>query len=260
MNERLKGKSIVIIGGTSGIGHSAAKAMIYSGASVVIIGSPEGPHVKSGKKSTVLLADARHEGVAEHAIDRCLQNFGSFDGLYHVAGGSGRRYGDGPIHQLTKAGWDYTLELNLTSMMLSNRAAVNQFIKQKSGGVILNTGSVLADHPSPEHFSTHAYAASKAAVTGLTKAMASAYAPQNIRANVIVPGLTETPMAARALKDKSIRKFINLKQPLDGGRMAKPSDLDGLAVFLFSDAAQFITGQIIKIDGGWSVTDPFKSK
>ncbi|MFZ9981780.1 MAG: SDR family NAD(P)-dependent oxidoreductase [Cyclobacteriaceae bacterium] len=257
MSGLLKDKSVVIIGGTSGIGLSAGMALTVAGADVVLVGSPEGPQLKSGKKRTVLFADARHEGVAEHAIERCVQDFGSFDGLYHVAGGSGRKYGDGPIHQLSKEGWDFTFELNLTSVMLSNRAAVNQFLKQKSGGVILNTGSVLADHPSPEHFSTHAYAASKAALSGLSKAMASAYASENIRVNVIAPGLTDTPMAARARKNKSIQNFIKQKQPLDGGRMARPSDLDGLAVFLFSDEARFITGQIIKIDGGWSVTDSF---
>lgn len=260
MNKLLKDKSIVIIGGTSGIGFSAAGAMIKSGASIVAVGSPEGPVKSPGKNSLVLLADARHEGVAEHAIERCIQEFGSFDGLYHIAGGSGRNYGDGPVHQVSKSGWDYTIELNLTSLMLSNKAAVNRFLMQKSGGVILNTGSVLSENPSPAYFSTHAYAASKAAVSGLSKAMASSYAPQNIRVNVIVPGLTDTPMASRAKKDKAIQNFIKLKQPLDGGRMGNPSDLDALAVLLFSDAARFITGQTIKVDGGWSVTDVIKAK
>jgi NAD(P)-dependent dehydrogenase (short-subunit alcohol dehydrogenase family) len=260
MIKLLKGKAIVIMGGTTGIGFSAARALIKSGASVLTVGAPDGPAKSPGKNSIVLLADARQEGVAEHAIDRCIQEFGSFDGLYHIAGGSGRKHGDGPVHQVSKSGWEFTIELNLTSLMLSNRAAVNQLLKQKSGGAILNTGSVLSEHPSPEHFSTHAYAASKAAITGLSKAMASSYARKNIRVNVIVPGLTDTPMASRAKKDKAIQNFIELKQPLDGGRMGNPSDLDGLAVFLFSEAARFITGQTIKVDGGWSVTDAFKSK
>ena len=253
-------KSLVVMGGTSGIGLSAVKAFVKAGAQVVVVCHPDGPSPKLGKGALVLLADAREEGTAEHAIDRCVQEFGGFDGLYHVAGGSGRSRGDGPLHQLTLDGWRYTLDLNLTSMMLSNRAAVNQFLKQGRGGCIINLGSVLADDPSPHFFSTHAYAAAKCAVEGFSKATAAAYANNNIRINVLAPGLTDTPMAIRATKDKDIVAFIKTKQPLDGGRIGLPADLDGLAVFLFSDAAKFITGQIIHVDGGWSVSDGVQMK
>lgn len=260
MGKELTGKSIVIIGGTSGIGLSASKAFLNAGANVVAVGSPDGPNPHLGKNGIVLLADAREEGVAEHSIERSIQAYGRFSGLYHVAGGSGRKMGDGKLHDLTLEGWNYTMDLNLKSLMLSNRAAVSQFLKQKSGGAILNMGSVLASSPSPEFFSTHAYAAAKSAINGLSKAAAAAYASQNIRINVIAPGLTDTPMAARAKKDRTIQKFITSKQPLDGGRMAMTDDMDGLAVFLFSEAARFITGQIIQVDGGWSVSEGGKSK
>lgn len=255
MASALSGKTIVVIGGTTGIGLSAAKAMIKQGAKVTVVGLPEGPAPDLGRHGLTLLADARQEGTAEHAIERCIQKFGDFHGLYHVAGGSGRKRGDGPLHNLTLEGWNYTLNLNLTSMMLSNRAAIQQFLKIKKGGGIVNMGSVLADRPSPQFFSTHAYAAAKAAVNGLSVATAAAYASKNIRINVIAPGLTDTPMAARAKGDRNIRKFISGKQPLGGGRFGTPADLDGLVVFLFSDAANFITGQVIRADGGWSVSE-----
>lgn len=260
MGKELTGKSIVIIGGTSGIGLSAAKAFIASGAHVVAVGAPDGPIPQLGKNGIVLIADAREEGVAEHSIERSLQVYGGFNGMYHVAGGSGRKLGDGKLHDLTIEGWNYTMDLNLKTVLLSNRAAVRQFLKQKSGGSILNMGSVLATHPSPEFFSTHAYAAAKSAINGLSKASAATYASHNIRINVIAPGLTDTPMATRAKKDRAIQKFITSKQSLDGGRMARADDMDGLAVFLFSDSARFITGQIIEVDGGWSVSEGGKSK
>jgi NAD(P)-dependent dehydrogenase (short-subunit alcohol dehydrogenase family) len=152
-------------------------------------------------------------------------------------------------------GWNKTLELNLTSLMLSNQAAVNQFIKQGSGGSILNMGSVLGFSPSPHHFSTHAYAAAKSAIIGFSKSIASFYAKNNIRVNVIAPALVETPMAQRAAHDDAILSFIKTKQPLDGGRIGYPEDLDGLAIYFMSEQSKFTTGQIVAVDGGWSISD-----
>jgi NAD(P)-dependent dehydrogenase (short-subunit alcohol dehydrogenase family) len=188
------------------------------------------------------------------AIDVCIENFGSFDGLYHVAGGSGRKMGDGPLHELSLEGWNKTLELNLTSLMLSNRAAVRRFLALGRAGTILNMGSVLGYSPSPAFFSTHAYAAAKSAIIGFTKSVAASYAKDNIRANVIAPALVETPMSQRASKDETIRSFIQTKQPLDGGRIGEPQDLDGLATYFMSDQSRFTTGQVVAVDGGWSIS------
>src|SRR5205085_420848 len=145
-----------------------------------------------------------------------------FDGLYHVAGGSGRRMGDGPLHELTLEGWNKTIELNLTSLMLSSQAAVKKFLEMKKPGTILNMGSVLGYSPSPVFFSTHAYTAAKSAIIGFTKSIAAYYAKDNIRVNVIAPAVVETPMAQRAANDDEILSFIKTKQPLDGGRIGKP--------------------------------------
>ena len=178
-----------------------------------------------------------------------------FDGLYHVAGGSGRKYGDGPLHELTLEGWNKTFELNLTSLMLSNQAAIQQFLKQKSGGTILNVGSVLGYSPSPKYFTTHAYAATKSAIIGFTKSIAAYYAKDNIRVNILAPALVETPMSQRASQDSVILNFVKTKQPLDGGRNGQPVDLDGAAVYFMSDYSKFTTGQVLAVDGGWSVTE-----
>ena len=253
----LSGKALVVIGGTTGLGLSAARAFVEAGARVIVVGrnaeSCEAAQAALGEAAVAIRADACDPATAPRAIDEAVRTFGGFHGLYHVAGGSGRRAGDGPLHELTDDGWRATLDLNLTSLMLSNRAAVRQFLAQRSGGSILNMSSVLAFSPSPEHFATHAYAAAKAAAIGFSKSIAAYYAPQNIRVNVLAPALVETPMARRAADDEAIMAFIQTKQPLDGGRIGQPADLDAAAVYFMSDGARFATGQVLAIDGGWSV-------
>lgn len=258
MNDSLKNKSLIIIGGTNGIGLSAAKAFVSEGANIVVVGRNEDSVTKAkeslGKNVQAFSADATNAATAINAINICIEKFGNFDGLYHVAGGSGRKMGDGPLHELTLDGWNKTMELNLTSMMLSNQAAVKKFLELKKSGTILNMGSVLGYSPSPQYFSTHAYAASKSAIIGFTKSIAAYYSKNNIRVNVIAPGLIETSMAQRAANDETILSFIKTKQPLDSGRIGQPEDLDGLAIYFMSDQSKFTTGQVIAVDGGWSIT------
>ncbi len=257
-------KKIVIIGGTTGIGLSAATAFTAAGARVVVVGRDDESTATAretlGNRVIAITGDAVHPETAQDAISVCVKTFGGFDGLYHVAGGSGRKMGDGALHELTLEGWNQTLALNLTSLMLSNQAAVNYFLANKQAGVILNMGSVLGYSPSPRYFSTHAYAAAKSAVIGFSKSIASYYAAENIRINVIAPGLIETPMARRAAGDKSITAFIASKQPLEHGRIGKPEDLDGLAIYFMSDASKFTTGQVVAVDGGWSLSEGQYSK
>lgn len=254
---QLKGKNIVIIGGTTGIGLSAARAFKAGGASIVVVGRKEESVNTAleelGEAARGLAANATRSDTASSAISLCEKAFGSFDGLYHVAGGSGRKMGDGPLHELTLEGWNKTLELNLTSLMLSNQAAVQAFLSQGKGGTILNMGSVLGYSPSPRFFATHAYAAAKSAIIGFSKSIAAYYAPQNIRVNVIAPALVETPMAQRAANDEVILDFIKNKQPLDGGRIGQPEDLDGLALYFMSESSKFTTGQVVAVDGGWGL-------
>jgi len=259
MQSLLKNKNIVIIGGTTGIGLSAARSFISNGANVVVVGRNDEGLDEAKKimaeKGIVISSNATEPSAAIDAINMCMDKFGSFDGLYHIAGGSGRKMGDGPLHELTTDGWNKTMELNLTSMMLSNQAAIKKFLALEKGGTVLNMGSVLAYAPSPEYFSTHAYAAAKAAIIGFSRSVAAYYAKDNIRVNVVAPALVETPMATRAAGDKKILSFIKTKQPLDGGRIGQPEDLDGIAVYFMSDQSKFTTGQVIAVDGGWGISE-----
>lgn len=261
---QLAGKVIVIIGGTTGLGLSAAKAFIREGACVVVVGrnpeSVEAAGRELGSNARAVAGDAAKPETAERAIACALDSFSGFHGLYHVAGGSGRKFGDGPLHEITDDGWQQTMQLNLTSIFNSNRAAAQQFLKQNIGGSVLNMGSVLGFSPSPKFFATHAYAAAKAAIIGLTKSAASYYAPHNIRFNVLAPALVDTPMAKRAMADDAIQNFVRTKQPLDGGRSGLPEDLDAAAIYFLSDASNFATGQVLAVDGGWSVSEGQASK
>lgn len=255
----LSSKVIVVIGGTSGLGLSAAKAFVRTGAKVLVVGrSAEKLDCALGalgQSAAGLSADASVPDIAERAIGQALNRFGSFDGLYHVAGGSGRRFGDGPLHEVTDPGVEQTLALNLNSVLYSNRAALQHFLAHKKRGSILNMASVLGYSPAPHFFATHIYAAAKAAIIGFTKSAAAYYAPQNIRLNVIAPALVDTPMAQRATQNEAILEYIRTKQPLDGGRIGVPEDLDAAAVWFMSDQSRFVTGQVLAIDGGWTVSE-----
>ena len=259
MHGTLQGKSLVIIGGTTGLGLSAAKACIAAGAQVVVVGrDPEtttAAELVLGSRAIAFTGEASDPMTAERAIGDAVSAFGGLHGLYHVAGGSGRKMGDGPLHELSDEGWEHTLQMNLTSVMYSNRAAVRRFLEQETGGVILNMSSVLAWSPSPRHFATHAYAAAKAAIVGFSKSIAASYAARDIRVNVIAPAVVNTPMAQRAAESEEIRRFIATKQPLDGGRIGHPEDLDAAVVWLMSDGGRFVTGQTLAIDGGWTVSE-----
>lgn len=252
-------RRIVIVGGTSGIGWSAASFFIKQGAKVIVTGSDreKANRIKSqmNQSGFCMVGDASKEGITDRAIGLCVENFDGFDGLYHVAGGSGRKWGDGPIHEMTLEAWERTITLNLTSVMLSNRAAIRYFLDHKQTGSILNMSSVLGFSPAPKYFTTHAYATAKAAVLGLSRSLAASYAADDIRINVIAPALTETPMSERAVLNEEIIKYIRTKQPLDGGRVGRVTDLDLAAAYFLSDYAPFTTGQVLAVDGAWMVTE-----
>jgi NAD(P)-dependent dehydrogenase (short-subunit alcohol dehydrogenase family) len=257
--EPLSGKVVVVVGGTSGFGLSGVRACLDAGARVVAVGLPaEGLdqlEKELGSACRVMAGDARHPETPRSAIARAVAELGGFDALYHVAGGSGRSFGDGPLHEATDEGFSETLRLNLASVFYSNRAAVEHWLKHGTPGSILNLGSVSGFSPSPRYFDTHAYAAAKAGLEGLTVAAAAYYAPRGIRFNALLPGLTDTPGSRRAMADVQIQAFIRGKQPLDGGRVGRPSDLDAAVVFFLSDESRFVTGQTLAVDGGWSVTE-----
>lgn len=256
---RLHEKVIVIIGGTGGLGRAAVLACLRQGARVLATGRDESRAAalghELGPQARGIPLDATDPASADRAIAEAVRTFGRVDGLYHVAGGSGRKAGDGPLHELSDDGWEFTLRWNLTSVMYSNRAAIRHWLASGHPGSIVNCGSVLGYSPSPRFFATHAYAAAKAGLIGLTRSAAATYAGNGIRLNVLATALVATPMSARAQANPAIMDFIASKQPLDGGRIGQPEDLDGAAVWLLSDESRFVTGQCLAVDGGWDVSE-----
>lgn len=200
-----------------------------------------------------LASDLTDSAQATAAVAACVAALGSVDGVFCVVGGSGRRFGDGPLDSCTDEGWRQTFALNLDTTFFIARAALAQFLAQGGGGSLVFTGSVLATHPEPGKFATHAYAASKGAILSLVTTLASYYAPQKIRVNAVAPGLVRTPMSQRAQGDAEIMALLKTKQPL-AEDLLSADELAKAALFLLGDSAAQITGQTLTVDGGWSVS------
>ena len=246
---------VLLITGSSGIAEATALLAGREGFRVFIAGLDESQCRDLSARiegSAYSAGDLREPTVADAALSACLKHFGRVDALFNVVGGSGRAFGDGPVHECPVEGWDKTLEANARPTFLMCRVAVRHWLEAGRGGTILNMASVLAFSPEPQHFSTHAYAASKGAVIAMSRAMAAHYAPNGIRVNVIAPGLVKTPMSARAQSDPEIVEFIRRKQPLSGGFL-EAADVAETALFLLGARSRQVTGQVVAVDGGWSV-------
>ena len=140
------------------------------------------------------------------AFGAARESLGRIDAVFAVAGGSGRRFGDGRLHEIPLAGWDATMALNATPAFLAAREAVRAMLAQPPDddglrGAIVLMSSVSAFDPAPELFGTHAYAAAKASILGLTKAAAASYVGDGIRVNALAPATVATPMSRRAAAD-----------------------------------------------------------
>jgi NAD(P)-dependent dehydrogenase (short-subunit alcohol dehydrogenase family) len=264
---------VCLITGATGIAAATARLAVREGGRVFLASlRPEdgralheairadGPEPAFGFQA----ADLTRAAEVKTAVEACVERFGRIDAVFNVAGISGRRFGDGPVHEATEEGWDVTLDTNLKSMFLVCREAIWQMLRQPvtpadggagggTRGAVLNMASVLAFAPEPTFFATHAYAASKAAVIGLSRSMAGTYAPHKIRVNALAPALVRTPMSARAQEDPAILERMRTKQPLCEG-LIDPDDVARAAVFLLGDAARMITGDVLTVDAGWCVS------
>jgi len=252
---RLAGKITLITGAASGIGRATALRCAAEGARVALLDIAEEGlqetcnHIAGGQALPVTVNLTQPDAVRA-AVAEVINHWGRLDGVFNVAGGSGRAHGDGPVDRCTIEGWRWTLDLNLTSVFLVCKYATPALLASR--GAIVNMASVLGLVGGDEDFATHAYAASKAGVIGLSRAMASYYAPQGLRVNVIAPGLIATPMSRRAQEDPAIQARLPQLQPLTGA-MGAPEDVAAAAIFLLSDEARFITGAVLPVDGGWTV-------
>ena len=246
MNGRLAGKTALITAAAQGIGRATAEAFAREGAHVIATDINEAVLSDLQNVQTLKL-----DVTQPHMIAECSAHTGPIDILFNCAG----FVHAGSINDCTEDAWDFGMTLNVRSMFRMIKAFLPGMI-EKGGGSIINTSSVAGLKGVPNRF---LYSVTKAAVVGLTKAVAVDFIRQKVRCNAICPGTVESPslngrIAAQAqLEGKTeaeVREAFVARQPM--GRLGLPSEIAALAVYLASDESGFTTGQIHIIDGGWS--------
>jgi NAD(P)-dependent dehydrogenase (short-subunit alcohol dehydrogenase family) len=204
----------------------------------------------AGGIGSATVAAFESAGFTVHGVDRgdAFPDLDRLDALVCAHGISGRRFGDGPVDSCTEEGWDTVLDANLKSVFLYAKEAIRG-LRANGGGAIVTLSSALGLVGGDDDFATHAYAASKAGVIGLTRAMAVTYAREGIRCNVVAPGLIATPMSERAQSDPAIVARLPELQPLTGD-FGSAEDVAQACLYLAT--APFVTGAVLSVDGGWT--------
>ena len=243
---RLAGKVAIVTGGGSGIGKAIATAFAREQAKVVICGRDAGKLENAvagiGLSSRGVKADISDGSAISRLVDQTVAQFGRVDVLVNNAG----VLLPGKTDSLTDEEWEQTFNINVRAVWQLSRAALPH-LRACGGGSIINIGSVLGFVGARNRV---AYAASKGAVLAMTKAMALDLAGEKIRVNCICPGIVETEMVAAFNLDETARQHRLGMHP--AGRFGQPEDIAGLAVFLASDEAAWITGGAFPVDGGYT--------
>lgn len=253
----LSGKVAIVTGAAMGIGKGIALRLAEAGASVVIsdinLEAAQATVAElrvAGYKARAVQADTSKVPDAEKTVQEALGAFGDLNILVNNAG----VYPFASTTEMTEAVWDRTLDINLKGVMFFSQAAARAMIAKGHGGKIINIASVDGFHPTGNLIS---YDASKGGVVMMTKAIAKDLAPKGINVNAIAPGAIKTPGASGGLSGMSQEQIEALNEaflatiPL--GRQGEPDDIARVALFLASDAADYITGTTIVADGGYLV-------
>ena len=245
----LRDKVALVTGAGKGLGKSMALALSESGAHVVVVSrtlseieATAREIQENGGKSLPIALDVTKEEDVVRMVETILREFQTIDILVNNVG----TFIGGPLVELSLGDWHKMLEINLTSTYLCSKV-VGKHMVEKQKGKIINTSSALGVFGARD---SGAYCASKGGVIQLTKALAVEWAKYNINVNSIAPYALETDMTRTMLEDEKVKKAILSKIPLK--RIGQPADLSGAVVFLASKASDYITGQVIFVDGGFS--------
>jgi NAD(P)-dependent dehydrogenase (short-subunit alcohol dehydrogenase family) len=252
----LVGRIAMVTGGGGGIGSALALALGGAGARVAVVGRTRATLEAAargveavGVDALAIVADVTEEASAEAAVRATVERFGGVDILVNaVGGGAGKALH--PAEDYPRKDWDWIMELNLRSTIVPTQPVVRRMIEGGRGGAILNISSVRANLGINAGYS--AYVAAKGAISALTRQWATEWARHGIRVNAIMPTFVDTPQVATLLQDPAFKAGIVGRIPL--GRVGETRDLVGPAIFLCSNAASFITGQVLGIDGGLTAT------
>jgi NAD(P)-dependent dehydrogenase (short-subunit alcohol dehydrogenase family) len=254
---RLQGKVAIVTGAGQGIGRSIAELFAREGALLILndVNARAGRAARdriarSGGRAEFVLGDVSRPGVARRLVSGAKGKFRRLDILVNNAGIGGSAHGDGPVTASRIEAWDKIQRVNLKSVFLCCRFAIPEMART-GGGSIINMGSVLALAGCEEHFTSHAYVASKGGIVSLTRALAAYYARQRVRVNAVCPGLIRTPLTAKSQRRPRVLRYVAKHQPLAGG-LGTPEEVAAAVLFLASDEASLITGAILPVDGGWA--------
>lgn len=246
----LTGKVALVTGASRGLGRAMAKGLARAGADLVLCARNQADLAEAakeissmGRKAVPIELDVLDSKSVESAVARALEEMDRIDILVNNAGVNVRK----SVVELAEEEWDRVLDTNLKGYFLVGKAVGKHMISQGSGKVI-NVASILGAVGLPNQV---AYASSKGGVVQMTKVMALEWAPYHINVNAIAPTYFETPLVAALRNDPERYRFILERTPM--GRWGQPEELEGIVVFLASRASDFITGQTIFVDGGWTI-------
>lgn len=247
----LSGKMAIVTGASSGLGVQFAKALGKQGADVALMARrlDKLTVVKTeietlGRKCIAIQCDVTIEEEVKKAVDEVVQKFGRIDILANNAGVSAIA----PAELMSEADWDKVLDTNLKGVFMVAKHVGLQMIKQQYGKII-NISSMYG-LVANNTFPVSNYHASKFGVVGLTKSLSAEWAKYNITVNAIGPGFFESEMTQAAINTDDFKKYVEGFCPMK--RIGKPGELDGMMIYLASDASSYTTGQIIAVDGGWT--------
>jgi 2-deoxy-D-gluconate 3-dehydrogenase len=244
---KLEGKVAIVTGAARGLGQAIAVGLAEAGADLAVVdilptGDTETRIKKLKRRVTGIHADLSSLECVDPIVDKTVTVLGGIDILFNNAGIIRRA----PLVEFSRKDWDDVININQRTLFFLSQAVVRQFIRQGRGGKIINTASMLSFQGG---ILVPSYTASKSAVMGLTRLMANELAKYNIQVNAIAPGYMATENTAPLRADSERSKAILERIP--AGRWGEPEDLQGVAVFLASTAADYITGYTIAVDGGW---------
>ncbi len=245
-------KVALITGASSGIGRATAKLFAAEGAQVIVAARRQEELEKvvaeiaaAGGKAIALAGDVKDEAYAHALVAAAIRSFGGLDIAFNNAGTLGEM---GPTPQVSLAGWHEALDTNLTSAFLAAKYQVPAMLDRGGGSLIFTSTFVGYTVGMP---GVAAYAAGKAGLIGLTKALAAEFGPRGIRVNAILPGGTDTPMAQAMIGTPEGRAFVEGMHALK--RIALPDEIAKSVLYLASDASSFTTGTAMLVDGGVSI-------